>query len=410
MSPATARCGWARPPRACGRCAQRCWFRSTISDVSGQPLLDHLAPVDVWSAADLVDVAVAWRWTAILAARGHHRQPRRCCGGGGRRRCWPESLLTLMPLVLTGHSLGGRRPRSGHQQPVHPPGGRRAVGRRSAGVVGACDPGRGAGPAADGPNTALAARRFSALALWCFVAMAVSGVLNALVRIQPRRSVTHQLRLVAGGQGRRAHPARRAGLATAPGQPDRPRHRRRCAPTVDPAGADRGRAVRRDVRHRRRVGTHATAARAARSPAPPRSRSDTTSAGPPTVARVLFDWRFDLLFGTAAIVGAAVYLAGVYRLRHRGDAWPIGRTVRLAARLRRPAVHHLIGARSLHAGDVQHAHDRPHAAVHAGAGVPGAGRPGDPGIAGAARPRAADRHPAPENGCWPRCTRGCRSS
>ena len=30
----------------------------------------------------------------------------------------------------------------------------------------------------------LAARRFSALALWCFVAMAASGVVNALVRIQ----------------------------------------------------------------------------------------------------------------------------------------------------------------------------------------------------------------------------------
>ena len=34
-------------------------------------------------------------------------------------------------------------------------------------------------------------------------------------------------------------------------------------------------------------------------------------AGPPTVARVLFDWRFDLIFGTAAIVLALVYLAGV---------------------------------------------------------------------------------------------------
>ena len=50
-------------------------------------------------------------------------------------------------------------------------------------------------------------------------------------------------------------------------------------------------------------------------------------AGPPTVARVLFDWRFDLIFGTAAIVFAGVYLAGVWRLRKRGDAWPTGRIV-----------------------------------------------------------------------------------
>src|SRR4029077_11814630 len=48
--------------------------------------------------------------------------------------------------------------------------------------------------------------------------------------------------------------------------------------------------------------------------------------GPPTVARVLFDWRFDLIFGTAAIIMAVLYLFGARRLRRRGDAWPIGRT------------------------------------------------------------------------------------
>lgn len=48
--------------------------------------------------------------------------------------------------------------------------------------------------------------------------------------------------------------------------------------------------------------------------------------GPPTVARLLFDWRFDLIFGTAAIVFAALYAAGVMRLRRRGDRWPPGRT------------------------------------------------------------------------------------
>jgi putative copper resistance protein D len=49
--------------------------------------------------------------------------------------------------------------------------------------------------------------------------------------------------------------------------------------------------------------------------------------GPPTVLRLLFDWRFDLVYGTAAILGLVVYLLGVRRLRIRGDQWPIGRTV-----------------------------------------------------------------------------------
>jgi putative copper resistance protein D len=50
-------------------------------------------------------------------------------------------------------------------------------------------------------------------------------------------------------------------------------------------------------------------------------------AGPLTPVRVLFDWRFDLIFGTAAVVLAAVYLSAVLRLRRRGDRWPPGRTV-----------------------------------------------------------------------------------
>ena len=69
-------------------------------------------------------------------------------------------------------------------------------------------------------------------------------------------------------------------------------------------------------------------------PPPPVSNPSITAieigydlAGPPTVARVLFDWRFDLIYGTAAVVFAAVYVAGVIRLRRRGDAWPTGRVV-----------------------------------------------------------------------------------
>ena len=58
----------------------------TISDVSGQPLVDHLNPVTIWSLASVVNTASAWRLTAFLAAavalaslpvlrcHGHH-----CC-------------------------------------------------------------------------------------------------------------------------------------------------------------------------------------------------------------------------------------------------------------------------------------------------------------------------------------------
>ena len=111
-------------------------------------------------------------------------------------------------------------------------------------------------------------------------------------------------------------------------------------------------------------------------------------AGPPTVARILFDWRFDLIFGTAAIVFAGLYLAGVWRLRRRGDAWPTGRIVAWLCGCAVLLFATSSGHRPLHARDVQRAHGGAHAAVDAGAGAAGAGRTRDPGAAGAARRRA----------------------
>jgi putative copper resistance protein D len=49
-------------------------------------------------------------------------------------------------------------------------------------------------------------------------------------------------------------------------------------------------------------------------------------AGPPTLARLLLDWRPDLVLGLIALVLAGSYLAGVRRLQRRGDTWPVGRT------------------------------------------------------------------------------------
>ncbi|WP_226352732.1 cytochrome c oxidase assembly protein [Pseudonocardia sp. ICBG601] len=42
---------------------------------------------------------------------------------------------------------------------------------------------------------------------------------------------------------------------------------------------------------------------------------------------MLVDWRWNLLFGTGALVLAGLYLAAVRRLAARGVRWPVGRTV-----------------------------------------------------------------------------------
>ncbi|MFI9508013.1 cytochrome c oxidase assembly protein [Nocardia sp. NPDC052566] len=47
----------------------------------------------------------------------------------------------------------------------------------------------------------------------------------------------------------------------------------------------------------------------------------------PTVARLITFWRFDMVLGTAALAGIALYAMGVVKLRRRGDEWSPWRTV-----------------------------------------------------------------------------------
>ncbi|SEH72934.1 putative copper resistance protein D [Mycolicibacterium rutilum] len=289
----------------------------TVSDVSGQPLLDNLNPMQIWSAAGLVETASAWRWTAFLAAAVT------VASLPVLRWSWTPVLLaggltTLMPLALTGHSsTGGDHDLATNSLVFHLVAGSLWAGGLLALLVHVWR--RGA-------HADLAARRFSAIALWCFVVMAVSGVLNALARMQPAdllrtsygllvvaKVVALALLAVVGWR------QRRSGLA---------------ALRADPEA--RGPLIRLALVEAVLFGaTFGIAVGLGRTPPPPPPRLPSPVevaigydiAGPPTVARLLFDWRFDLVFGTAAIVFAIVYLVGVRRLRRRGDAWPVGRTV-----------------------------------------------------------------------------------
>ncbi|HET6731312.1 cytochrome c oxidase assembly protein [Mycobacterium sp.] len=289
----------------------------TVSDVSGQPLRDHLKPVSIWSAASLVETAGAWRWTAVIAAAVT------LVSLPVLRWSWTPvllvgSLVTLAPLALTGHSsAGGAHDLATNSLLIHLGAGALWAG----GLLALLAHAMRAGEHAD-----VAARRFSVLALWCFIAMAVSGVVNALVRIKLpdlvhteygwliiAKAVALCLLGVIGWR------QRRSGVA---------------ALQADPAA--RGPLIRLALVEAAVFGaTFGIAVGLGRTP-PPALRDEPSPvevaigydfAGPPTVARVLFDWRFDLIFGTAAIVMAVLYLVGVRRLRRRGDAWPVGRTL-----------------------------------------------------------------------------------
>jgi cytochrome c oxidase assembly factor CtaG/putative copper export protein len=290
----------------------------TISDVSGQPITAHLNPATLWSLASLINISTAWRWTALLAAVVT------VASLPVLRWSWTPlllvgSLATLLPLALTGHSsAGGSHDLATNSLLIHLVAGSLWAGGLLALLTHVF---RG------GQHADLASRRFSVIALWCFVAMAVSGVVNALVRILPSDLLTTNYgRLVVAKfvalclLGIAGWRQRRTGVV---------------ALQADPTS--RASLLRLALIEAVLFGlTFGVAVGLGRTPPPPLpigvpSISDVKIGydfpGPPTPARVLFDWRFDLIFGTAAIVFAALYLAGVRRLRRRGDAWPMGRTV-----------------------------------------------------------------------------------
>ena len=290
----------------------------TISDVSGKPITAHLNPATMWSLASLINIASAWRLTALLAAAVM------LASLPVLRWSWTPlllvaSLATLIPLGLTGHSsAGGSHDLATNSLLIHLV----AASLWAGGLLALL-----AHVIRGGQHADLAARRFSSIALWCFVAMAVSGVVNALVRVLPSDLLTTAYgRLVLakfialcllGVIGWRQ---RRSGVAA-----------------LRADSSSRSALTRLGLIEALIFGlTFGIAVGLGRTPPPPLPigvpsipdvKIGYDFAGPPTPARVLFDWRFDLVFGTAALVFAALYLAGVRRLRLRGDDWPVGRTV-----------------------------------------------------------------------------------
>jgi cytochrome c oxidase assembly factor CtaG/putative copper export protein len=318
----------------------------TISDVSGQPVVDHLNPVTLWSLASVVSTASAWRWTAVLAAIVT------LASLSVLRWSWAPlllagSLVTLIPLGLTGHSsAGGSHDLATNSLLIHLVAASLWAGGLLALLSHAL---RG------GDHTGLAARRFSAIALWCWVAMALSGLTNALVRVLPSDLLTTGYgRLVAakfaalcvlGFLGWRQRRVAVAALSSSPeqassvipGLEEAPRPHRGFTFRAGSAHSTQSALIRlaliEAVVFGLTFGVAVGLGRTAPPPPPVRLPSIPEAEigydfdGPPTLARILFDWRFDLIFGTAAIVFAGLYVAAVLRLRRRGDGWPAGRTV-----------------------------------------------------------------------------------
>lgn len=287
----------------------------TAADALGRPVVDVLDPGLLVSLIPRLETTAAWGLTGLAALV--------VLAGTCTVLTWGWSVvlfgvavLAPLPVTFTGHAAGSTaHDLASDSLMLHVLAASVWVG----GLVAVL----GLGVRRD-PGLAVAVPRFSRLALACWAVVAITGVVNALVRIP--------IGTLLGSAYGALVIAKAAALLVLGGLGYL--HRRS---TVAAAARGEPRALLRmgGVEVLLMLATVGLAVVLGRT-APPDtgagipSRVETAIgydlAGPPTFLRLAFDWRFDLVFGTAAILMALAYLLGVRRLRARGDRWGPGRT------------------------------------------------------------------------------------
>jgi cytochrome c oxidase assembly factor CtaG/putative copper export protein len=288
----------------------------TAATAIGKPVSDVLNARTLVDLIDLLPDAKAWLVTAaiaVLIAAG----ARIVLSWGWTAALFLFSLAGVVPVAVTGHSAGSREhDLASNSLLLHLLAAALWVG----GLVALLMHGRRAGA-----NLGLAASRFSKVALVCWLTMAVSGVINALIRVPLADVFTTSYGLLVVGK------ISALGVLGAIGYLQRERGVREARAGGTGSVLFRLAAVEVLIM----FGTIGVAAALSRTPPPPTGlepdpielRIGYRLDGPPTIDRLLFDWRLDLIFAGVAGALAVLYLLGVRRLRTRGDAWPIGRTV-----------------------------------------------------------------------------------
>jgi putative copper resistance protein D len=178
----------------------------------------------------------------------------------------------------------------------------------------------------DGRHLPLATRRFSAVALWLYVGVGISGVVNAWIRLGGLDNLlttrygavllVKVFAFVALGM---------MGWA----------HRRHTMPRVEseePGAFARLATVEALIM----AATIGVAVGLAGTAPPGQSGAVPTPAevllgfpvpSAPTFATLMLDWRLDLVVTLTLLLAAIGYGRGALHLRRRGDRWPIGRTI-----------------------------------------------------------------------------------
>ncbi|PZF82708.1 cytochrome c oxidase assembly protein [Jiangella anatolica] len=290
----------------------------TLSDLVGRPLPDALAGDSFVSYTSTVEQGRAYAAMVVLAL-ALVPAARLTLGQGGAIALLCLGVAALVPLSLIGHSSSGDYHHSARVSLlVHLIGMAVWVGGLIAVSWYAGRRGR---------ELPRVARAFSAVALGCFVMVAASGVLNAWVRLASLSEVftsSYGLILLA-----------KVVALVALGWLGW-RHRTRTLPQLDAGrpGAFRRLAIGEIVIMAAAIGL-AVALSRTEPPGPtiPEVRTVVRELigfpVPPELSpgRIVTEYYPDAMFALGVLAALLLYLGGVWRLRRRGDSWPVGRTI-----------------------------------------------------------------------------------
>ena len=287
-----------------------------LSDVSGQSITEAIKPANWFVALNQVADAKAWLISAMIAL---------VVGGAAliapRTWMWQPvwlvgAILIVAPQGLSGHSAAG---------------GDHDYGTNSllwhvlfmmlwvGGLMALIAHGRRLGP-----NLQLAVRRYSMIAATSMVAMAISGVINAAIRVRFEDLFTSDYGRVIVAKTVLTFALAIFGWW----------HRTATIPRLTSGNSSpfiRVAVVEVLVM----AATIGVAVSLGRTPPPPPRVVDLSPMAltmgydltfEPTVWSVWTIWRFDIMFTTLGIFLTIGYLYGLYRLKQLGEAWPWQRT------------------------------------------------------------------------------------
>ncbi len=288
----------------------------------GSPGFLHAAWTTTWQLEVLRAPAISALMVAGVAVLAALRP-----GPRGMAWLFGLSLIALYPLALTGHAAQA----SDHESAVdsllvHLVTVTVWVGGLLALLVMWGRLGKG---------TALVVRRYSAVALWCFVAVAGSGVLNAVIRVGSWNGLGTRygvlvltkvgLLLVLGGFGvlHRRRVIGRLDAEVKETAPGRALFARFATAEVAVMGA----AIALGAALSRSSPPVPQTVPGSEATDPAYALTGFTAPPAPQVGTWLATWRTEWLLTAVAAVAIGVYLAWVVRLARRGDRWPVLRTV-----------------------------------------------------------------------------------